>query len=410
MTIAARAAREEALRRLLSGAARRYRELGGTRGSVRIADLSEAEAKAIAGLGITGRSLPRAGGVAVVELARLDAALSGAGGKGGLLEALELAGEDTVTAGERAEAEEMRERRFWESFRAHAACADERVAAWLERLPGRPALASLARDGEGAALSACLAALSAIDGRRQIDRALLARDAAGDPHALDDGRPAATLLLAALADRDGLTRAPAASAERRALLARHDVISDPLASTVLVLGLRVTGSGPAARILAAADGGHALLTLAQLARSTLDGRPPRVFTSEGPIVVRAAENALSNRAAPLICTDGQPSAASDELLRQLGTTGAAIRHSGDFDWGGLRIGGLLGRRHGARPWRHSATDYARHVERWSERKRLDPPRGAAPEGYGELWEALARRRIPIWQEDLLDELVSDLAA
>lgn len=410
MTFAARAAREAALRRLLSGAARRYRELGGVRGRVRLTDLSEAEARAIAGLGVTGRALPRPGDAISIELARLDAALGGDRGGGGLLETLELAGEETTTAGERAAAEEARERRFWESFRGHPARADDRTAAWLEQLPSRPALASVARDGEGAALRTCLAALAAIDGCERIDRALLARDSAGDPHALDEGSPATTLLLAALADRDGLTRAPGAAGERRALLARHGVLSDPLASTVLVLGLRVAGSGPAARILAAADGGHAVLTLAQLTRSRFDDRPRRVFTSEGPIVVRATEDAFDEPAVPLVCTDGQPSAACDELLRQLGTAGATIRHSGDFDWGGLRIGGVLGRRHGARPWRHSATDYARHVERLADRKRLDPPRGSPPDGYRELWEALIRRRIPIWQEDLLDELVGDLAA
>lgn len=410
MTVAARAARDETLRRLLSAAAQRYRQLGGVRGSVQVLDLSEAEARAIAGLGVTGRSLPRAGSVVVVELTRLDTALGGADGEGGLLEALELAGEDTTTDGERAAAAETRERRFWESFRDHAACADDRVAAWLEQLPGRPSLASLARNQEGAALGTCLSALAAIDGCERIDRALLARDAAGDPHALDEGRPATTLLLAALADRDGLTRAPGTAGERRALLARHGVLSDPFASTVLVLGLRVAGTGPAAQILMAADGGHAVLTLSQLTQSQLGGRVPRLFSSEGPIVVRGAEEALGNQAAPLVCTDGQPSAACDELLRQLESTGATIQHSGDFDWGGVRIGGLLGRRHGARPWRHSATDYARHVERLADRKRLNPPRGSAPDGYGELWKALIRRRIPIWQEDLLDELVGDLAA
>jgi uncharacterized protein (TIGR02679 family) len=410
MTVAARAAREEALRRLLSGAARRYRELGGLRGSVRVPDLSEAEARAIAGLGVTGRSLPRAGDVAVIELVRLDDALGGANGEGGLLEALELAGENTTTDGERATVEETRERRFWESFREHAACADNRVVAWLEQLPGHPSLASLARAQEGAALGTCLSALASIDGCERIDRALLARDAAGDPHALDEGRPATTLLLAALADRDGLTRVPGAAGERRALLARHGVLSDPLASTVLVLGLRVTGTGPAARILMAADGGHVVLTLSQLTRSQLSGKIPHLFSSEGPIVIRGAEQALGNAAAPLVCTDGQPSAACDELLRQLKPAGATIRHSGDFDWGGLRIGGLLGRRHGARPWRHSVNDYARHVARLADRQRLNPPRGSAPDGYRELWEALIRRRIPIWQEDLLDELVDDLTA
>lgn len=129
-------------------------------------------------------------------------------------------------------------------------------------------------------------------------------------------------------------------------------------------------------------------------------------------VVRAAEETLGGSSAPLVCTDGQPSAACDELLRQLGSaSGTTTHHSGDFDWGGVRIGGLLRRRHDAHPWRHSVTDYGRHAERCADREQsLRPPRGSAPDGYGELWEALISHRIPVWQEDLLEELLGDLAS
>src|SRR3954463_721007 len=47
-------------------------------------------------------------------------------------------------------------------------------------------------------------ALALLGDRRVWDRARLASEAAEDPHALDDGRPAAALLLAALAFRDGV--------------------------------------------------------------------------------------------------------------------------------------------------------------------------------------------------------------
>lgn len=411
MSVAARAAREPALRRLLAAAGRRYRELGGVRGRARLTDLSDDEARALAGLGVTGRSLPRAGGTVSVDLARLDAALREPRAGGGLALTLELAGEDTTTRDRREAARMLDERKFWSSFAADPACADERVKRWLEGLSGRPPLAGLARTEQGAALRACLAALAEIGcARRPLDRAVLARVATGDPHALDDGRPAATLLLSALADREGLPRVPTAAGGRRALLARHGVVSDPLSSTVLVLGLRATGDGPAARVLAAVDGGHALLTLDQVLGSRLRAPARRVFATEGPIVTRAAEAKLGYGSSPLICTDGQPSAACAELLRQLVAGGARVRHSGDFDWGGLRIAGLMRRRQGARPWRHASADYARLAERLGDRAgRLEPPRGAPPEGFGELWAGLAQHRVPVWQEDLLDELVGDLA-
>ena len=40
---------------------------------------------------------------------------------------------------------------------------------------------------------------------------------------------------------------------------------------------------------------------------------------------------------------------------------------------------------------------------------LDAPRGNAPEGFEPLWRRLADRRIPVWQEDLLERSVEDMA-
>jgi uncharacterized protein (TIGR02679 family) len=195
-----------------------------------------------------------------------------------------------------------------------------------------------------AAVRAARCARRARPQRRRLGSRAARTVAIGDPHALDDGTPAAGLLVAALSHRER-TGIPARAAARRALLARHGIRSDPHSSTVLVLGLRATGRGPAAKLLAAVDGGHAVLTLAQLAASRL--RPCRgvVRTCEGPVVVRAAEERLGGSLPrPLICTDGQTSAACDALLRELA---AAVQHSGDFEWGGLRIASLMRRRYQA---------------------------------------------------------------
>jgi uncharacterized protein (TIGR02679 family) len=121
--------------------------------------------------------------------------------------------------------------------------------------------------------------------------------------------------------------------------------------------------------------------------------------------VRAAEGGD----APLICTDGQPSTACDALLRQVAPPRAAVRHSGDFDWGGLRIAALMRRRYGARTWRHDAATYDRALLAAADRPAsLDQPRGRPPEGFGELWARLDEEQVPIWQEDIVDLLVEDL--
>lgn len=42
-------------------------------------------------------------------------------------------------------------------------------------------------------------------------------------------------------------------------------------------------------------------------------------------------------------------------------TGVRLRHHGDFDWGGLRIGNVLHRRLPVEPWRYDREAYLRAV-------------------------------------------------
>ena len=347
MTGAARTAASPGLDGLLRAAAERYRALGRVGGSVRLKTLSAPEARAIAHLGVTGRRLPHAGDCVDVDLSRLDAALAGAGG---LLEVLREGGHALTTRAECRAKAQVELDAAWHA--ASAAAGDERVAAWIADL--RRSRCS----GPPDALPIAVRALALLGGRRTWDRARLASEAAADPHALDDDRPAAALLLAALAFRDGV-EVPSGAPDRRALLARHGILVDPLSSTVLVSGLRVTGRGPAAALLRSADGGHVLLTLAQVASSELRQSETNLYTCEGAVVVRAAEGVGD---VPLICTDGQPSTSCDALLRQLAPPGIAVRHSGDFDWGGLRIAALMRRRYGTRTWRHDAATYDRALQ------------------------------------------------
>jgi uncharacterized protein (TIGR02679 family) len=394
---AAGLAAEPGLSRLLDGAAARYRALGRVGGSVRLDSLSAAEARALYHLRATGRALPHAGGEARIDLMRLDRALADSGG---LLHVLQAAGHDLTTNDERRRWETAAHARAWD--RALDASQSPATVGWVLALRAQRA------GGPPQALPAVLAALALLDSDgRACDRARLASEICDDPHALDDGRPATALLLAALAHRE--QRAPPSDASaRRALLARHGILTDPHSSTVLVVGPRTTGSGPAARQLAAADGSHVVLTLSQLATGSLLPTKVGLRTCEGPVVIRAVEASFGEQApSPLICTEGQPSAACDALLRQLARP---VLHSGDFEWGGLRVAGVMRRRYRACPWRHGVADYERALARLPERApALDAPRGNAPEGFEPLWRRLADRRIPVWQEDLLERLVGDMA-
>lgn len=173
----------------------------------------------------------------------------------------------------------------------------------------------------------------------------------GDAHALDPGRPLATVILRVVRARTGVD-----PVDRRAAWAAVGVEVDPLSSSVLVLGLRARGNGLAARLLhACADAGEPCrLTLRQL-RTGLDLDAEVVFACENPSVVLAAAERLGVRSRPLVCVEGQPNSAGRAVLD---AAGARIRYHGDFDWPGVRIAAEVLARTGGRPWRFGVADYA----------------------------------------------------
>jgi uncharacterized protein (TIGR02679 family) len=141
------------------------------------------------------------------------------------------------------------------------------------------------------------------------------------------------------------------------------VLCDELSSIVLTLGLAGDASGTG-RLLAAAGpvGEPVWLTLRQLVRS-----PPHwhrigfVLIVENPSVVAVAADTLGASSPPIVCTNGQPRAATMVLLRSLAAAGVRLRHHGDFDWGGLTIGNLLHRRLPVEPWEFDRDAYLRAV-------------------------------------------------
>jgi uncharacterized protein (TIGR02679 family) len=237
----------------------------------------------------------------------------------------------------------------------------------LKRLSGQnPEAATQLRRRAEAALQ-CLPA-------NGITRAQLAANVLGNAHALDNGQPTATIVLAVWRQvvaptrdiEDALTDSADAGGiqheirdERtRDVWARAGVLVNELARPAMFLNL------PTDRICSQAPGEPSYVSLRSLLRS-----PPRwtvaggsVFVCENPNLLAIAADELGPRCAPMVCTDGMPAAAQGTLLAQLARAGARLRYHGDFDWPGVRIGNHVMREYGAQPWRFGAPDYAAAVQ------------------------------------------------
>jgi uncharacterized protein (TIGR02679 family) len=291
------------------------------------------------------------------------------------------------------------------------------VAAWLDALRRAGTLRRLVAD-PAAATDLLAQALAVVDRlpARGVALSVLAGEAVGDPHALDHGRPLATLLARAAARLAGQapTSAPTSARARRQLWADVGVVCDPLSVSVLVLGLRLAGTD----IVATACDDHAgfgvplRLTLHQLALTTsLRSRQPRVLVCENPAVVAAAAARLSQDAeepvCPLVCVEGIPDVAADRLLSGLADGGTTLGFHADFDWGGLRIGNLMRRRHDAVPWRFGTADYRRAVAEVAVGGAL-PRRSGTADWDPALGPALRTTGVAISEEQVLDDLLTDL--
>jgi uncharacterized protein (TIGR02679 family) len=267
-----------------------------------------------------------------------------------------------------------------------------------------------------------------------LRRGVLAATTLGSSHALDPGRPVATLVLRALARLAGPVQpGPSTAAERRELWERAGVVLDELSSQVLVLGLRPAErldapleAAPvteALRALAAA-GEPARLTLRQLGRLRAAGTPfdlPSnrvVRVCENPVVVAAAADRLGTSCPPLICPEGVPSLAARDLLTALVRQGARISYHGDFDWPGVRIAGQVaellaevGVPEAFAPWRFGAADYRRALASSGSAGATGAPLGGTP--VPTPWDlglapAMAEAGVAVEEEAVLDDLLAEL--
>lgn len=382
-------------------------ERGGTlTGVVTLTDPTDDERAAVDRL--LGRR-PSTGDSVTVSLDEVDELLRRAGICEGLPSAVEVL--DGPIA-DRA-ARERAERRAWQealtSIDPNA--LGDWGEAWLDELVRSGVLRRLATDATdaGALLRDAATVLTGLP-TDAVERPRLAAELLGDSHALDDDRPLSTLVLKGLQHRHHDDGGPLPTGEeRRTLWAAAGVLVGELASTVLVHGLRPTGDGLTDRMLTAhaAAAEPVRLTLRQLVR-----HPPQltwehdraVFVCENPAVVSAAATRHGATCAPLVCTEGHPSAAAQTLLTQLAHAGARLAYHGDFDWPGLVIGNLMIERFGATPWRFSSADYATAPD--------GPPltgRAIQPAWDRDLADRMATRGVAVHEEQVLADLLADLA-
>jgi uncharacterized protein (TIGR02679 family) len=287
---------------------------------------------------------------------------------------------------------------------------DARLLAWLRTPAALTLLKRLGRDPDRAArlfadADVVLRRLPATG----LTRSQLAAETLGDAHALDAGRPVATLVLAAWRHGEAGTPWNAADGQERArdAWARAGVLVNELARPALCLNLPATadtaGTGT--------SGEPAWLSLRQLLRNPPTWRLAgcRIFVCENPNIVAIAADSLGAACAPLVCTDGMPAAAQRVLLDQLAAAGAQLHYHGDFDWPGIGIGNLLIRRWNAAPWRFGATDYLLAVGRCATARRPNLGVVTVEANWDpELGRAMRERGLAIAEEAVVQGLLGDL--
>ncbi|MGS2587955.1 TIGR02679 domain-containing protein [Streptomyces hebeiensis] len=388
---------------------------------------------------LLGRA-PRGGRSLTVRLDALDGVLrhSGISPQGLAAAVVALTGPVRPLAEER-EAED----REWEEAYAPLAALGPAYTDWIRRIRRDGLVRRLARSPgtAGPLLRDTARVLRALPAAPPTSLAAFAARVLGRSHALDDGTPLATLVLSAIRALGGIPDGTGAEWRREAW-ASAGLLKDDLSSTVLVLNVRGTPV-----LDAMADAGEpAVLTLRHLARHltgpdlglglgptegaratggvqvpedvrVTDGVPVTadVYVCENPAVLSAAADAYGPACPPLVCLQGQPSAAALALLRHLSHggvhggshRGATLHYHGDFDWGGLRIATALRRAVPWTPWRYGATDYRAAAAATPGPDRLSgPPAESAWDPA--LAAALTELGVRVEEESVLDELLGDL--
>jgi uncharacterized protein (TIGR02679 family) len=282
----------------------------------------------------------------------------------------------------------------------------------LKRLSGQKPDAAMRLRRQAEAILRCLPA-------QGIARSQLAADILGDAHGLDNGRPAATLVLAAwrqshqsnsrgiAAISDEADNGDGDNPERiRDTWATAGVLVNELARPALFLNLPIQRE----LTIDQSSGEPCYGSLRWLLRS-----PPAwnvsdrtVYICENPNLVAIAADHCGIHCAPLVCVEGMPGAAQRCLLTQLKLAGARLLYHGDFDWPGLRIGNHVMRGYGATPWRFGAADYAAAIGKASNDRHALRGKPAEALWDGALAATMSRHGAAIAEESVAELLLLDL--
>jgi uncharacterized protein (TIGR02679 family) len=343
-----------------------------------------------------------------VPLPQVDAALRRAGIQSGMRAAVELL---TGPVRDRAAERATEIRQFQDALdgarRSPLAVAQWHLA-WLEEISRDGTLTRLVRHGQGELLAQATAVLERLPLGSEESAVLLpalAEAVTGDTKALD-ATPLAGLVLRALARREGVP-APSGRDAGRALWTAAGVVTDDLASQVLVLNVRAGGERLGGWLTEAAEAGEPFrVTLHQLTAMPIMPLAIDLCVCENPVVLRAAAAQLGEDSAPLVCTEGEPSVACYRLLQAAVGTGTRVHWHSDFDWPGLRMTAVAIRRLGATAWLMGADDYRGALAASSE-----PLKGPAAESpwdprLADLMQASGRA---VTEDGQLTALLADLA-
>jgi uncharacterized protein (TIGR02679 family) len=353
---------------------------------------------------------PRSGSSLRISLPEIDATLARAGIAPGLRAALEAL--DGPIRDELAEqqAETRRWQALFDAVRGRATRLG--LEPWLDELAARGLLKRLARRDPARAAALLEQSLTVLEALPDpgLNRSTLAARCLGDAHGLDPGQAVAALVRRALHRhwRGGIGDD---RPDERTIWAHAGIlVGGDITSTVLVYRLPVKGDVPGSRMLRTQNesGEPAYLTLRQLLRHPphWDCAGREIFVCENPTVVAEAAERLGTTCAPLVSTCGRPGAAVWQLLEQLRDAGARLRYRADFDWAGLSIMNSVLARFDAHPWRMDAATLQRHAQ--VPGPPMDGPAVSAQWDPG-LAPALASRGCALHEEQLLDDLLEDLA-
>jgi len=378
-------------------------------GTVSLTGATPAERAAVARL--LGRPIGQ-GATLSVPLPTLDQLLRKAGVEKGLRGAIEAV---TGAVPDEAAARAVDAAAWADLLRDACSWAEPRgLGGWVREITATGLLRRLAATDPAQArtlLDAARRVLTRLPAQG-VRRSVLAAEALGNSHGLDDDRPVTTLVLRAVPSLAGvaLEAGPDARRRREAWAAVGVVVGD-LSAPVLTLGLPGDASCPTGQAVAlwreAGQPVHlaARHLLAFPPRWAVDGQP--VWVCENPAVVEAAADRLGTRSGPLVCVSGQPASAALTLLRQLDDAGALLRYHGDFDWPGLRIAARLRQLFRTAMWRMATADYLAASDR--AQRSLTGAVFDAPWDAG-LCSAMADAGVAVEEELVLDELLEDLGA